>query len=275
MSPHKADSELSRINRDAASRAVPVTRRDGRACSRARSEFSHAVRWRVRHHLSPASAALYDYRAGRRARRDATLARARAAGRLAATSSSTRSARTVRFARAGHAHRPRRLRQGLCGRQRAPRSCGATASRHAIVSAGGDSRVIGDRRGRPWTIGIRDPRRQRRRGRDAAARGRLDLDLGRLRALLRRATACASTTSSTRRPATSPRGVHSVTVLAEDGLTTRSAVEVRVRDGRGARPGADRIAARRRRGRRRCRRQPALLDRACWPVRSREPAMTG
>src|ERR1039457_7663749 len=31
--------------------------------------------------------------------------------------------------------------------------------RHANVSAGGDSRVIGDRRGRPWTIGIRDRRR--------------------------------------------------------------------------------------------------------------------
>jgi len=27
-----------------------------------------------------------------------------------------------------------------------------------MVSAGGDSRVIGDRRGRPWSIGVRDPR---------------------------------------------------------------------------------------------------------------------
>jgi thiamine biosynthesis lipoprotein len=30
--------------------------------------------------------------------------------------------------------------------------------RHAIVTAGGDSRLLGDRRGRPWMIGIRDPR---------------------------------------------------------------------------------------------------------------------
>ena len=30
--------------------------------------------------------------------------------------------------------------------------------RHAVVSAGGDSRVIGDRRGKPWIIGIRNPR---------------------------------------------------------------------------------------------------------------------
>lgn len=29
---------------------------------------------------------------------------------------------------------------------------------HASVSAGGDSRVIGDRRGRPWVVGIKNPR---------------------------------------------------------------------------------------------------------------------
>lgn len=33
--------------------------------------------------------------------------------------------------------------------------------RHAIITAGGDSRIIGDRRGRPWMIGIRDPRKSR------------------------------------------------------------------------------------------------------------------
>ena len=31
--------------------------------------------------------------------------------------------------------------------------------RHAIVTAGGDSRLLGDRRGQPWGIGIRDPRK--------------------------------------------------------------------------------------------------------------------
>ncbi len=30
--------------------------------------------------------------------------------------------------------------------------------KHAIVTAGGDSRLLGDRRGQPWTIGIRNPR---------------------------------------------------------------------------------------------------------------------
>ena len=37
---------------------------------------------------------------------------------------------------------------------RAPRHRATPSS-----SAGGDSRVLGDRRGRPWTIAIRDPRR--------------------------------------------------------------------------------------------------------------------
>lgn len=32
---------------------------------------------------------------------------------------------------------------------------------HAIVSAGGDSRIIGDHRGRPWVVGIREPRNKK------------------------------------------------------------------------------------------------------------------
>ena len=29
---------------------------------------------------------------------------------------------------------------------------------HALLNAGGDTRVIGDRRGQPWVVGIRHPR---------------------------------------------------------------------------------------------------------------------
>jgi thiamine biosynthesis lipoprotein len=32
--------------------------------------------------------------------------------------------------------------------------------RHAIVTAGGDSRLLGDRRGQPWMVGVRDPRKE-------------------------------------------------------------------------------------------------------------------
>ena len=34
--------------------------------------------------------------------------------------------------------------------------------RHAMVNAGGDTRLLGDRDGRPWVVGIRDPRNERR-----------------------------------------------------------------------------------------------------------------
>lgn len=34
----------------------------------------------------------------------------------------------------------------------------ARGVRHGVVSAGGDSRLLGDRRGQPWMVGIRDPR---------------------------------------------------------------------------------------------------------------------
>jgi thiamine biosynthesis lipoprotein len=90
--------------------------------------------------------------------------------------------------------------------------------RHAHVAAGGDSRVIGDKRGRPWTIGVRDPRK---------ADG--------LVALLPLEDTAISTSGDYERffekdgvrhhhivdPATgaSPASVRSVTVLAADGLT--------------------------------------------------------
>ena len=92
---------------------------------------------------------------------------------------------------------------------------------HAMVSAGGDSRVIGDRRGRPWMVGVRDPRRA------AGVVATLPLE-----------DVSVSTSGDYERffeadgkrfhhlidPATgrSPASVHSVTVLADDGLTTEA-----------------------------------------------------
>jgi thiamine biosynthesis lipoprotein len=92
---------------------------------------------------------------------------------------------------------------------------------HANVSAGGDSRVMGDRRGRPWTIGVRDPRRP-----------------GAVVAVLPLEDTSVSTSGDYERyfddggvrfhhlidPATgqSPRSLQSVTILADDGLTTEA-----------------------------------------------------
>ncbi len=36
----------------------------------------------------------------------------------------------------------------------------ARGVKHAVVTAGGDSRLIGDRRGRPWMMGVRHPRKK-------------------------------------------------------------------------------------------------------------------
>jgi thiamine biosynthesis lipoprotein len=93
---------------------------------------------------------------------------------------------------------------------------------HAMVSAGGDSRVIGDRRGRPWTIGIRDPRG----------------GSGDVVAVLPLEDVSISTSGDYERyfeadgvrfhhlidPATgrSPSGIQSVTILADDGLTSEA-----------------------------------------------------
>ena len=63
---------------------------------------------------------------------------------------------TVKFARAGM-----RIDVGGIGKGYAvDRSIGILQSlgiRHALVTAGGDSRIIGDRNGRPWIVGIRHP----------------------------------------------------------------------------------------------------------------------
>ena len=216
MSPHKADSELSRINRDAASAPVAISAEMARLLERA-NDFA-TLSGGAFDITYAAVGQLYDYR--RRIRpRDAALAHARSLVGYRGLILDM-AARTVRFERAG-------MRIDLGGFAKGHAVDNAAqilrhrGIRHAIVSAGGDSRVIGDRRGRPWTIGIRDPRRP-----------------GEMSALLPLEDTSISTSGDYERyfeadgerfhhlidPATgrSPRSVHSVTVLAEDGLTTEA-----------------------------------------------------
>jgi thiamine biosynthesis lipoprotein len=217
MSPHKPDSELSRINRDAAERAVDLSAEMTQLLLRA-EDFAQLTEGTFDITYA-AVGALYDYRA-RVAPSEAALARARAlVGHRHLHVDRQR--RTVRFARAG-------MRIDLGGFAKGHAIDNAAALlrargiAHAYVSAGGDSRVIGDRRGRPWTIGIRDPRRT-----DAMA------------AVLPLYDVSISTSGDYERyfdaadgvrchhlidPSTgrSPQGVHSVTVLAEDGLTSEA-----------------------------------------------------
>lgn len=154
MSPHKSASELSRINREAGGRAVALSDEMFHLVSRAIdfSELSDGA-----FDITYASVGqLYDYRAGI-APTPAALARARAAVGWRHLELD-RQAQTLRFS-----HPATRIDLGGFAKghavNNAARLLAARGIAHANVSAGGDSRVIGDRRGRPWTIGIRDPRR--------------------------------------------------------------------------------------------------------------------
>ena len=220
MSPHKDDSELSRINRDAGAGAVPVSAEMARLIARA-AEFS-ALSGGAFDITFAAVGQLYDYRNQVRPSEEA-LARARAAvgwRHLILDSQ----AGTVRFARPGM-----RIDLGGFAKGHAVDNAAAILRRmgiaHAMVSAGGDSRVIGDRRGRPWSIGVRDPRRP-----------------GQLAAMLPLEDVSISTSGDYERyfdadgtrfhhlidPATgkSPRGIQSVTILADDGLTCEAASKI-------------------------------------------------
>jgi FAD:protein FMN transferase len=225
MSPHKEDSELSRINREAAKgpAAGPVALSQEMALLISRALlFSKLTEGAF--DISYASAGcLYDYREGV-APDDAALAAARSAIGWQNLTLDT-GARTLAFARPG-------MRIDLGGFAKGHAVDNATTIlkslgiHHAWVSAGGDSRVIGDRRGRPWSIGVRDP---------ADPRGQ------RLAAVLPLLDCAVSTSGDYERffmqggvrhhhildPRTgrSPAGANtlrSVTVLADDGLTAEA-----------------------------------------------------
>jgi len=216
MSPFKPDSELSRINREAAQVAVPISAELFGLLQRS-LEFSRASDGAF--DITFASVGnLYDYREGA-APGDAELAAARAAIGYQNLKLDAQ-ARTVRFARAGM-----RIDLGGFAKGYAVDNGAAILRRHGIahgiVTAGGDSHIIGDRRGRPWAIGIRDPRRE-----------------GEVIAVLPLEDTALSTSGDYERffesdgvrfhhiidPKTgkSPSHVRGVTVIAEDGLTTEA-----------------------------------------------------
>ncbi|MDQ6627756.1 MAG: FAD:protein FMN transferase [Pseudomonadota bacterium] len=213
MSPHKDDSELSRINRRAGKMAVPLSDEMTKLLVRA-AEFS--VLSHGAFDITYAAVGhLYDYRQGVRPS-DVALAKARQAVGHHHLQVDAK-AQTIRFGRPGM-----RIDLGGFAKGHAVDNAAAILRRHGIrhanVSAGGDSRVIGDRRGRPWTIGIRDPRNAEK-----------------MVAVLPLEDVSISTSGDYERffeadgvrfhhlidPATgrSPANLHSVTILADDGLT--------------------------------------------------------
>jgi len=216
MSPFKPDSELSRINRDAARAAVPIGAEmfglieRSLAFSRL-SDGAFDITYAGVGHL-------YDYRQGI-SPDAAALQRARqcVGWRHLVLDSK---ARTVRFVREG-------VRIDLGGFAKGHvvdnsiRILQRLGIAHAVVAAGGDSHVLGDRRGRPWSIAIRDPRDQQR-----------------VVAVLPLQDTSISTSGDYERyferdgvrhhhlidpkTGTSPSALHSVTILAADGLTSEA-----------------------------------------------------
>jgi thiamine biosynthesis lipoprotein len=216
MSPYKADSELSRLNREAAFAPVVASHElfDLVARSLAFSKLSGGafdITYAAIGHL-------YDYRRSIRPT-DEAIAHARAAvGYRHLILDDAK--HTIRYAREGV-----RIDLGGFAKGHAVENAAAILAQrgieHAIVTAGGDSRLLGDRRGRPWNIAIRDPRRA-----------------GAVVALLPLENAAISTSGDYERffdeggvrhhhlidPRTghSPRDVHSVTIVAADGLTSEA-----------------------------------------------------
>lgn len=216
MSPFKPESELSRVNRNAAERAVPISEELFGLIARA-IEFSTLSGGAFDITFSGVGQ-LYDYRRGVRPS-DAEIERARAAVGYRHLVLD-HAARTIRYVRPGVRIDLGGFAKGYAVDRGAAllADCGIE---HAIVTAGGDSHVLGDRRGRPWTIGIRDPRRA-----------------DQVVALLPLENTAISTSGDYERyferdgerchhiidPATgkSPADVHSVTILASSGLVSEA-----------------------------------------------------
>ncbi len=153
MSPFRPDSEVSAINRDAAIEPVAVSPELYALIQRSLefSRLSHGA-----FDISFASIGYrYDYRRG--IRPDDREIRA-ALDNIDYRQIELKDGH-IRFRRPGM-----RIDLGGIAKGHAVdrsiellRQCGI---RNALVSAGGDSRLLGDRHGRPWIIGIRHPRRE-------------------------------------------------------------------------------------------------------------------
>lgn len=155
MSTYKPESELSRLNRAAARGPVRVSRELYDLIARALA-FSRETQGAFDITYSSVGH-LYDYVRGA-GPTDEEIAR-----RLDAVDYRhvvlDPQAVTVRYAREG----VRVDLGGIAKGHAVDRSIALLAKRGitaAIVTAGGDTRVLGDHRGRPWMIGIRDPRRR-------------------------------------------------------------------------------------------------------------------
>ena len=155
MSTYKDESEISKINREAA--AVPVAAGDELFRLIQRS-LDISVLTRGAFDITYDSVGQhYDFREQRRPDEATVEAERKLIDyRLVKLD---RVARTVSFERAGVRINLGGIAKGYVV-ERGVEILRQAGVRHAIVTAGGDSRLLGDRRGRPWMVGIRDPRKE-------------------------------------------------------------------------------------------------------------------
>ena len=157
MSRYREDSELSRVNREAASGPVKVSDSLFTVLQQALriSELSHGA-----FDISFGSIGyLYDFRA-RQQPSDEELAEGLAKVNYRSVVLDP-SANSVRFLDEG----VRLDLGGIAKGYTVDRGIDILKSfgiRHARLSAGGDLRLLGDKRGKPWIVGIRDPRSESR-----------------------------------------------------------------------------------------------------------------
>lgn len=155
LSPYKETSELSRVNREASDRAVPI------------SEELYLLLRRSLHYSQISEGAFdisfasvgrfYDYREQRQPDLNTIKSHLPAVDYRAIEIDLD--SRSVRFL-----HPSLQIDLGGIAKGYAV-DRGIEILQHqgilsAIVSAGGDSRILGDRGGRPWVLGIRHPRRK-------------------------------------------------------------------------------------------------------------------
>ena len=154
MSTYKPDSEVSRVNAHAAEEAMPISTELFDLLVTAK-EYSRLTEGAF--DITYASVGyLYDFR--KRVRPDEAHIQAALPAVNYEHVLLDPQGHTVRFTQPGVRIDLGGIAKGYavdCGIEALQRA-GIT---HGFVSAGGDSRVLGDRFGKPWVVGIRDPRK--------------------------------------------------------------------------------------------------------------------
>lgn len=153
LSPYKPDSELSRLNRFAAKKAQPLSEEMGLLLRRA---LYYSALTKGAFDISYASVGRqYNYRASEKPS-DKTISKALPAINYQWLNLDSHKG-TLSFQNPEVAIDLGGIAKGYAV-DRAIEILMALGVQHASVSAGGDSRLLGDKRGRPWIIGIKNPR---------------------------------------------------------------------------------------------------------------------